>query len=104
MFFASRNIALFPVERLVLLFTLHHRLSEHLPTEVIVRFLLEFETLHVLQVAMQHEAVLAEGQHQAVNLSDLLESADLGVLFSFGMNLNALPGQLAYEEVQQKIT
>lgn len=66
-------------------------------------FLFKFETLDVLEVAEEDQGVFAVGFDEGVDGSHLLEPADLSVFFGFGVDLDALPGQLADQEVEQQV-
>jgi hypothetical protein len=50
-----------PVEGQILFLSFDKDLSEEFTEEVVVRFILEFQSLHVLHVAEQNQCVLAVG-------------------------------------------
>ena len=93
----------FPVQLLVLLFATNYGLTEHLTQEVIVGFFLKFECFDILEVSVEHQAVLSIGFQQVVHLCQLFESTNLSVLFGLAWDLDSLPGQFADEKVEQKI-
>ena len=81
-----------PVEGLVFFVSPQQHLAEDLAHVVVVGLLLEFQSLHVLEVLGQHDRVFVPAPDQLRDVGLLLQSADLSVLFSFGVYLDTLPG------------
>lgn len=93
----------FPIEGLVLLAALDEDFPEHFAQEIVVGLFLELERLHTLEVAMENQAIFPKGLNQIVDLRHLLEATDLCVFLSFRVNLDSLPGEFAYQKIQQQI-
>ena len=92
-----------PVKRLTLFFPSHQSFSKHLPHKVIVRFFLELESLHILEIAIKSESIFTIGFEEIVYLSHLLESSYFLVLLSFAVDLNTLPGEFPNQEVEEQV-
>jgi hypothetical protein len=101
--FTARQTQVFPVEGLMLLLPLHQHLLEQLPHVVIVGLFLELQSPHVLEIPVQHQTVVPERFHEIVDLGHLLETPNFRVLLGLRVDLDALPRQLADEEVEQQV-
>lgn len=99
--FATGRTYPIPVKRLVFLLTLYQNLPKHFTKEVVVGLFFELESLHILEISVENEIVFSERLNKIVYLRHLFETPDFCVFLSLGVDLNSLPGQFAYQKVQQ---